>query len=843
MANHSRKGNFKSNNSRQNQKNNRNHRNNNQNNQKQLPTSAIQLYSKKSEGKKKWLSSLFVIGILFGSVALLTAFICISFLFIFEPDKLTTLNNVLPSWAQLPIAKRQAPQTIEKIYANIKKQGYKPGEKTPLEEEGNKSFLLPIFHQRPNCFNNCEEISEIRVYENATEKKYNAKSQVKSQLESQDYYYQTFQLSIQGPDESFVVAPLAAAGDNAASSVPLSLNTVGRFDDTPSPGIWLYVRGDKLLGSGQIAYGHIIHYNPERNHLQMMLSWSSPNGELPQWQQVTGKADKELVINQTIGLEPQIRVYQVQPAKFFLSPVQLGEISLKYPGWKDSNFQKAIAMAKSGLWTPGYDWLQSIKKQHKTKIPEAALAQIDLIRLHSQATKTQANTSWASPSQQVLAYLIDGRWGEALKVFEASPDNSLETASLLNTDGGRLWNRVEAALKANPNQKEVQAWAALILSAQKGSLHANAWLKGQPKISKDSLTYIQSLLSELSGKGKITKNTVVLTHPTKIIGAVELIGNINTSEWLQPDSPKTSQDKPQDKSQDKQSKSQKKPKPNPNPSLQKDDSQKWYQIQVSAFSDGKRWQRKPLNLQLPKTNPGKYFWETLGLVTTGDNPIDMIFWQADGGQQTITATIKAAQLRGNVLRLLAAGESTNYKQPPNQTRPLALTSSALEWVQPSPTTISQLNQTNPNQVKILLPILWKLLSSSGYINPDKSLKFQQQLQKVAEFPVQILDLTANSKPETILTIAPEAIISLNKPLTKSFAKSPKAKGQEKNSSRPLTVILSDTGKVIYTDFGKNNRQALTAIAKLSDGQSPNLLVESGSGYSVLRWTEKSQRFE
>ena len=47
---------------------------------------------------------------------------------------------------------------------------------------------------------------------------------------------------------------------------------------------------------------------------------------------------------------------------------------------------------------------------------------MDVIRLHSQLTKTQAEKNWASPSQQVLADLIDGRWEKALQVFEASPE-------------------------------------------------------------------------------------------------------------------------------------------------------------------------------------------------------------------------------------------------------------------------------------------------------------------------------------------------------------------------------------------------------------------------------------
>jgi hypothetical protein len=132
-----------------------------------------------------------------------------------------------------------------------------------------------------------------------------------------------------------------------------------------------------------------------------------------------------------------------------------------------------------------------MQKQRREKIPAAAQAQIDMIRLHSQLTKTQADTTWASPSQQVLADLIDGRWGKALQVFEASPQNAQEIATLLKADKGRLWNRVETALQVNPKRPEVQAWGALIIAVQQGQERANTFLQGQTQITKESLAYIE----------------------------------------------------------------------------------------------------------------------------------------------------------------------------------------------------------------------------------------------------------------------------------------------------------------------------------------------------------------
>ena len=163
-----------------------------------------------------------------------------------------------------------------------------------------------------------------------------------------------------------------------------------------------------------------------------------------------------------------MRVYQVKSIQKFLNPVELEEITLNPPAWKNQTYEKALAIARSGLWTPAYEWLQSFKKQQKT-IPVAAQAQIDVIRLHAQLSKTQADTTWASPSQEVLADLIDGRWEKALQVFKgAPPQNAKEIGTLLKADRGRLWGRVEAALQVNSNRAEVKAWGALILAAQRG---------------------------------------------------------------------------------------------------------------------------------------------------------------------------------------------------------------------------------------------------------------------------------------------------------------------------------------------------------------------------------------
>jgi hypothetical protein len=102
-------------------------------------------------------------------------------------------------------------------------------------------------------------------------------------------------------------------------------------------------------------------------------------------------------------------------------------------------------------------------------------------------------------------------------------------------------------------------------------------------------------------------------------------------------------------------------------------------------------------------------------------------------------------------------------------------------------------------------------------------------------------------PETVLTISPEAIASLDMQDTSedgSFQPlQPTLRSPDNNQSRPHTLILSDSGQVIYTDLKQDSQGLLRAIAKLSAGQSVGLLLENAHGYSLKVWSQKNQRFE
>ncbi|RCJ22558.1 hypothetical protein A6S26_20660 [Nostoc sp. ATCC 43529] len=778
-----------------------------ENQQNQPRTGVRKRVVKKTLQKPKpgsWLSSTLAMSttgcayaILLSSAGIIISFAWISFLFIMNPDQVSWLNKILPEWAQIPLGKHERPQTFKNIELDLSKKNLIVGEILPLYQGTKNSFFMPVFQQRVNCESDCQKLVEIRVYQRSQELEFKS--------EPENYYYLESQLPITGPEESFVISSLAdAILEPQDISVPLPLTKVQRFEgQTPSPGVWFNLRGERQHGNSALAYGHIVYYNPERSNLQLMLSWTSPSGQLPKWQQVTGDATKELLIDRTLGLEPHLAVYQVKPLKLFLKPIQLEAINLKSPVLKDSGYQNALSIARTGLWTPAFEWLKFIKKQRKG-LPQEAQAQMDLIRLHSQLTKSQAEKSWASPGEQVLANLIDGRWGKALQVFE-SADNVQEIATLLKGDEKRLWNRSVAALRVNPKRQEVQAWFALILAVQRGQEAANSWLETQPQISKDRLAYIQGLLTKLDGEAIKSE----ISHLSQIVGTVQPIAEVTSSEWLQPNS---------------------------TADLKLTDNQVWYQVQVSAFSDGKRWLNFPFeNLNPPKTSPAKFFWKTLGI--NSDPQMQIVVWLPNGEQQITMATIKAVQLRNKVLRLLVAApkipkNQNNVLQP----KPLALTNAALEWVQPFPITLRELHTQNPSAVKVILSSVWESLQKSGEVPAGAIPSFEQMQDKLGDWPVQTIDLTNNGQPEIVLTISGTTIASLNQPQSGIIE-------ENTNQSPDRTIILSDSDEVIYTDFQQNSFQKLSAIAKLSGVQSLALLVENAEKYSLKRWSEKNQRFE
>ncbi|HLP88462.1 MAG TPA: hypothetical protein VK184_07720 [Nostocaceae cyanobacterium] len=748
--------------------------------------------SSKKHHRGSWIWSFLSLLILLGSAGLIIGFGWLSILFILNPERVVWLNKFLPAWIQVPVSKGLKPQTLREIQISLSGQKYLAGEILPLDGEVKNSFLLPIFRNRANCQVNCEELIELRVYQRSQEK----------WLESQpDVYYDLMsQLLVVGLAESFVEGRVET--ENQDVKVYLPLTEIGTFTNPKlAPGKWFYLQGKLAQGNKAIAYGQIIHYDPNNNTIRQVLPWKNLHGTLPQWQQVTGNSTLELVLDQTIGLEPNIQVYQIKSSQINHNLIQLAAIQLQNPALNDPEYQKALLLARNGLWTPAFSWLKSLHKRRK--FSPTAHAQFNLIRLHSQFTQSQAAKKWASPSQQVLTDLIDGRWEKALQVFTTSPESSQEIANLLKSDRGRLWKRANAALRVNPQRKEVLAWVLLIIAAQRGENRANSWLKQQPNVNPQTYTELQDLLKIL--KGEVTEKSLLPPHPSQIIGTVKQLNPNNllsqNSQWL-----------PLDTEIDFYS---------PN-------HQTWYEVEVSTFYNGKTWLNYPFTqIKPPKTQTSKFFRQILGI--DSDPNLQIVFWHGQSEQQTTTARIKAVKLQDSKLSLLAASSqldanNTNY----SQSKPLALTEAALNWVQPSYITVSQFSQQTPEVAQIILPSVWQVSQKSSNI-PD----FEELQTQMGEWPVQLVDITNDGEMEIVLTMAVTDIANLGQQTSVNT--------EDQNLAK--TIIFRRDGKIIYNDFQANSQQRMRAIAQLTENQPLALLVETTDKYSLKRWSQSRQRFE
>lgn len=760
--------------------------------------------------RSSWVGGLITGAVLLSATALTVGSAWIGIQLIFDPNGILWLNRFLPAWTPIPIATQTSLQTLPQIQASLAQAGLLAGTPIALTAKPGKptDLLIPIWAPGPD-----KQLVELRVYSAA---------QPRASLEGGDgdpppaTYWANPPVTVAGPDKAFALEPLARNTTLRTGSTDLlPLTRIERLAGSNSaPGIWLNLTGQIRAGDTQITYGQLVHYNPDRDHLSLMLPWSSTT-RAPVWQEVTGGGFPELVVEQTLGLEPYFKLYQIQPRNFLPNPIALAPISLHEPALPHRTYTRILALARSGLWSPAWQWMQSFKQQQQssqTAWTETAQAQMDLMQWHARLTQQQAEQTWASPGQEILTNLIDGRWQQATQVYEATiATHREEILSLLKADQGRLGNRVIAALKVNPAQIDIKLWGALIRAAQAGKPQAIAWLNKQPKNTPATTARIAGLLNKL--EEPVTSAELLKSPTSRIVGRAKLLSGIQAKSWFQPEAG----------------------------SLNLESGQAWYQVQVSAFYDGKRWRESPFtDLSLAQTSSGQRLWNLLGLET--DAQLQILVWSSPRQQETLWVTARALQVRSGQLYLLAAGNSppeTTAKAlagTSSATHALTVTADALQWLEPTSATISDLSLQRPQWLETSLRHLWSELQNSGYLPPGPvpTVEVMLSQQGMERWLVQLLDLTGNSQPEMVVTLDREALVSLQNPA---------APTRLPPAAPPRTLIFKDSGKLIYSELGRETAQSLLAIANLHASSTNTLVVNGATGYKLQQWSAKKERFK
>lgn len=515
----------------------------------------------------------------------------------------------------------------------------------------------------------------------------------------------------------------------------------------------------------------------------------------------------ELLIDQTVGLEPKYLIAQLKPRDFLPDPIQLEPISLSEFALDDRDYKNALLLAKGGLWSPALKLMQSVKAK-VGDWPTLAQTQLELIQLHAKITQGQAQASWSSSSQKILADLFDGQWSVALQAFtKALDEGNSELANFLKNDPGRVMKRVEVALRVDSSQMEIKAWGAIMLAAQQGQSVAIAWLQKQPKNTPQTNDRIQDLLDQL--EFAFVDLQTANRSMSKIVGSGSIIGGINPDDWLRPKKSEL---------------------------LKLEGRQVWYLIEVSNFADGKRWLKAPFTeLSIPKISPGRILWKLLGL--DKDAELQLTNWTVDGQPQTTSATVKAIRLLNGSLELLASGEA--IAQPPHlsltQSRLFGMTTSALKWLEPDTATIIGLSQQQPELIKVILPILWQELQASGQLPPGPTPLWEDIFQRIGYLAVLPIGLTGEKSADLAITLRTEDLITLRNPFNRSS-------GNDALSGR-RTVIFSATGKLLYSEFTTDSGRSLTGFADLEDGKLPALVIAGSDNYRLLRWSSAHSQFE
>ncbi|MEQ8540749.1 MAG: hypothetical protein RIB93_25255 [Coleofasciculus sp. D1-CHI-01] len=759
------------------------------------------------------LVALGTIAALIATGAIVTGGIWLGIRLMIDPNAAIWLNRILPGWTKIPIADASPPQTLATIRDELRQNGLIAGELVSLntgQPYRETPILLPILKSKPNCQTNCQKIVELRLYQPI-------------EFQQAELAYQLVtQLAINEQEEYFVLSSTDAITGSASRSLPFT--RFNRLENkAPATGFWFNLWGVRLTDESPKTYGQILHYNPEQMHLSVMLDWQSPTDKPPYWQQVTGESTPELVINQTVGLEPKFQVYQVQPRQFLLNPIQLTEISLNTRADDSPTYRNSLMLARNGLWSWAYRRLQQEQKNTESATVQA---QLDLIRLHAQFTEAQANQTWASQGQQVLAYLIDGRWTDGLQVFQTAAVNgsAQEIANLLKTDTEELWRRVEAALNISPNDRTVKTWGALILAAQEGRTKAISWLQQLPSPESESdqpqpnnnaqiyayLDYLDTALAEVPA---------IIPHLSQIVGTAQSVETVKPEEWRQPEARNSTATFPVTLTA-------------PASGFQKAPQEVWYQVEVAAFNDGQRWRQTPFtDLQLSTVVATQRLWQYLGLDT--DPYLQIAVWSAEGRQETIVATVQGVSYQEGVIKLLAAGQALPNRE---KSSPMAYSQTALRWLEPGSISLSDLNQLQPQWVAAILPTLWQELVKSGKRSPEVEPTIPMMLQEIGHWLVQPLDLTGNDEPEAVLTLY-EDTASTNQTLN---IKRPDTNTQE---YKPRTLIFSEKGALLYSEFSTHGNTSLTAIADLGDGGTAALVLAGENKYRLKRWSDQRKRFE
>ncbi|WP_156119613.1 hypothetical protein [Leptolyngbya sp. KIOST-1] len=586
----------------------------------------------------------------------------------------------------------------------------------------------------------------------------------------------------------------------APSTFPLTQVVPLPAPPVSTAGRWLTLEGTWRQQGLTLRYGHLLHYDPHNQRLALLQPWTSPANRLPQWADLDGDGPSDLIVDETVGLEPALRGWQVmegttprlQPVSWVRVPADAGA--------RAGAYQQALRLARGGLWPLAVTALSDLKGTLDQGWPPAAEAQLRLAERHAAITRQQADQDWSTPTQQVLALLIDGRWEAALTQLETAPTLLPTLLSRLATDRGRMWNRISAAAALPDPDPAVYVWGGLTLKAQ----------QNQPT-SLDGAT--QDWLTRQSiptaTRQRLTRLLAALDRPQEQTVAAVRNGPAPQGDRApgQPSAAQVSTLVPLDSLV-----GQAQPTGTPQagfaaPGQTLDASLgQWYQVELRAVHRRQAWQRGHVSVP-PEASP-EAIWAMVQPAVQASP--QLLRWVTPTTGQPVPLTVRGLSVIDGRPTLLATGPAATTTALP----PLVFSQGALTWLNAS-------QRQRPDPKLIGNPIE---LSLFGRQPPPA--EFAGALANLAQHS---LDLTADGRPERVLTWDEAGLAQLAQ------------WGASVEGTFPKTVILNSDNQVLYTDLV--SPQSLVALTNPTLGGPTGLLVHRSGGYDLLTWNAASQRFE
>ncbi len=456
--------------------------------------------------------------LLLGSFGAIAGLLWLSVQYLINPDVAFWLDHGILGAAHSRRVSGQQPLRLSKIQSAIKAEGLFAGQPIVLKSDFTlkpglgtaANIAIPVSEGADGaCRGTCGGIQQLRIYRSLQ------LPFLIRMFQGDPYFRLTDAIGIQGPSESDLRAlddnPLVSQG----SEQPLPITQAEIYERAPQPGLWLRLVGLQTQGSSVSTYGQIFYFNAIAERLELMLNWVSPPGEIPQWQQVTGDSQPELVVNQTVGLEPQYEVYQLQLANGVAH--QLRPLALNEPAFESPAYTDALTLAHSGLWTPAEIMLKQVKQNNPKSWGTTAQNQLDYIHLHARVTQAQAAQPSASGVQRIMGYLINGSWVAGLNVLQSDRTLRPELREMLLSDSGRLTNRIDTALKMMPEDPNVIEWGALLQLSRNSKESAIAWTRRQSRGDSATIAKVQKLLKQMDPPKLAIKPTPTLKPSSPLI--------------------------------------------------------------------------------------------------------------------------------------------------------------------------------------------------------------------------------------------------------------------------------------------------------------------------------------